>query len=415
MTAELSLPTWIADIGQKAFHAGTHRTVTPTATLGRAEPLMPVMGITRIADVTGLDVIGIPVVMVCRPNSRSIAVSQGKGQDLMAAKASGLMESIETYHAEHITLPLLLASHEELRYTHNLVDVSALPIVESGIWNPVAPLLWIEGHDLLNDESIWVPYEIVHTNYTLPTHPQSGVFAASSNGLASGNHLLEAISHGITEVVERDATALWHHLGSESKDQTRVNLDTVDHPECRKLLEKYERADIAVAVWETTTDIGLPSYYCMIMNCKDQAHAAVGAGCHPCRSVALSRALTEAAQDRITLISGSRDDLMRTDYQPVPDSEVLIQRRALMSEKPAPRRYADGPNRESSTLEEDVRWELERLNLAGIEQVIVVDLTKRNHFDIPVARVIIPGLEGPEDRQDYIPGKRARAVMELHS
>lgn len=60
------------------------------------------MGITRVADVTGLDRIGIPVVMVCRPNARSLAVSQGKGIDIEAATVSGLMESVELYHAEHI-------------------------------------------------------------------------------------------------------------------------------------------------------------------------------------------------------------------------------------------------------------------------------------------------------------------------
>ncbi len=59
---------------------------------------MSAMGITRIADVTGLDTIDIPVVMVSRPNSRSVSVSQGKGCTLAAAKASGLMESVEGFH-----------------------------------------------------------------------------------------------------------------------------------------------------------------------------------------------------------------------------------------------------------------------------------------------------------------------------
>jgi ribosomal protein S12 methylthiotransferase accessory factor len=99
----------------KAYRKGTHRTLTPTDTLERARPLLSNLGITRIANVTGLDRIGIPVVMVCRPNARSIAVSQGKGLNLDAAKASGLMEAVETYHAEHITLPLLLGSYAELR------------------------------------------------------------------------------------------------------------------------------------------------------------------------------------------------------------------------------------------------------------------------------------------------------------
>src|SRR5438270_2654827 len=117
------------DVVPKAFRSGTHRTISPEATLSRVRPLMPVMGITRIANVTGLDSIGIPVVMVCRPNSRSLAVSQGKGLELAAAKASGLMESIETYHAETITLPLRLCSYEEIRYTLPVVDVGRLPAV----------------------------------------------------------------------------------------------------------------------------------------------------------------------------------------------------------------------------------------------------------------------------------------------
>ncbi len=37
------------------------------------------MGITRIANVTGLDNIGIPVVMVCRPNSQAFLYRKGKG------------------------------------------------------------------------------------------------------------------------------------------------------------------------------------------------------------------------------------------------------------------------------------------------------------------------------------------------
>ena len=111
---------------RKTFCRGTHRLIAPQQTLERVRGLLPVMGITRIANVTGLDKVGIPVVMVCRPNSRSIAVSQGKGIDLDAAKASGVMESIEGYHAERITLPLKLGTYEDLRYTHRITEVTGM-------------------------------------------------------------------------------------------------------------------------------------------------------------------------------------------------------------------------------------------------------------------------------------------------
>ena len=111
----------------KVLRRGTHRSASLDDTLQRALRLAPVMGITRVANVTGLDSVGIPVVMVCRPNSRSVAVSQGKGIDLASARASGLMEAVELYHAETITLPLRLATYEELRYQHNVVEVDDLP------------------------------------------------------------------------------------------------------------------------------------------------------------------------------------------------------------------------------------------------------------------------------------------------
>ena len=109
---------------RKNFRHGTHRLISPDATVEWVRPHMAAMGITRIANVTGLDRIGVPVVMVCRPNSRSLAVSQGKGLDLAAAKASGLMESVETYHAERIGHPRRYASMDELSRTERVVDAA---------------------------------------------------------------------------------------------------------------------------------------------------------------------------------------------------------------------------------------------------------------------------------------------------
>src|SRR6478672_11901373 len=249
----------------KAFRQGTHRLVPPAETVARVRRFMPVMGITRIANITGLDCIGIPVVMVCRPNARSLAVAQGKGLDLPAAQASGLMESVEAYHAEHITRPLKFASYNELRSTHRLVEVELLPRPQDSTFHPWLQLLWIEGYDIMQQEPVWVPYELVHMNYTVALRSTLGNFVASSNGLASGNHLLEAISHGICELVERDATALFELRDPEEREAGRIDLASVDDPGCREVLERCERAAIAVAVWETTSDVGIPAFTCLLI------------------------------------------------------------------------------------------------------------------------------------------------------
>ena len=164
--------------GCKAYRCGTHRTVDPAATCARVRRYLQGMGITRVANVTGLDRIGIPVVMVCRPNSRSLSVSQGKGLTLDAAKASGVMEAIELYHAEHIELPLKLGSSSRAR-ADAPPDRSRWPAARADSrFPPDLPLLWIEGRDLLADARVWLPFEMVHSNYTLPLPPGSGCFPA---------------------------------------------------------------------------------------------------------------------------------------------------------------------------------------------------------------------------------------------
>src|SRR5882724_35803 len=198
-----------AEVTPKVLRQGTHRSQSLDYTLNHALRLAPVMGITRVANVTGLDTVGIPVVMVSRPNSRSVTVSQGKGIDLASAKASGLMEAAELYHAETATLPLRLATYEEVRFKHKVATIQDLPRGRGSHFHPTLRILWCEGRDLLTGEEVLVPYEMVHTNYTIPLPDGHGCFTSSPNGLASGNALVEAISQGICEVIERDAVALW--------------------------------------------------------------------------------------------------------------------------------------------------------------------------------------------------------------
>lgn len=415
MRAPSGLMPGVGGATVKGFRTGTHRLVAPEATIERVRRFLPVMGITRVANVTGLDIIDIPVVMVCRPNSRSLSVSQGKGLDLAAAKASGLMESIELYHAEQITRPLKLGSYEQLRYTHRLVDVALLCRGADSRFHADLPLLWIEGHDLLQDAPVWVPFETVTTDYTLPRPAATDCFAVTSNGLASGNHLLEAVSHGLCEVIERDSTCLWSARTDDALDQSRVDLATVDDPGCREALAKFERAGVEVRVFETTGDIGLPAYLCHIRDGDGERLRSFpsgrGMGCHPTRGVALLRALTEAAQSRLTVIAGSRDDIQRADYRP-PVDDALDK---IGADRPAARRFQDAPTFESATFDEDVAYQLERLRTVGVRQVVAIDLT-RPEFRLPVVRIVVPGLEGPAEHiPSYVPGPRARALAGARS
>src|SRR5690349_19029304 len=155
---------------------------------------MGTLGITRLADITGLDAIGLPVYVAVRPTSRALSTSQGKGLDHDAAKASALMESIESWHAEHTELALIHDSHRALARRHLAADPGALPANAGATPRRDVPYLWARGWDVLNDTWTCVPFELVMTNFVFPPGYRP-TFRITSNGLASGNHPLEAVAH----------------------------------------------------------------------------------------------------------------------------------------------------------------------------------------------------------------------------
>jgi ribosomal protein S12 methylthiotransferase accessory factor len=366
------------------------------------------MGITRLGNITGLDRIRVPVAVAVRPNSRSVSVSQGKGLDLTQAMTSALMEAIEGFHAEEVGEGRRAAFHE---IAAGGVVVDPIKLCTTGRpFDFDAMISWIEGFDLLRQEACWVPVEIVHTDYT---QPLDGYFLAGSNGLASGNHLVEAISSGICELVERDAVAVWNASGIRVRAQRALDIASVDDSDCRALLAKYDEAGIAVRLWNVTTDIGIAAFLCDIRDpSTDQPRRLRhfhGAGCHPDRAIALARALTEAAQTRLTYITGIRDDLLPLEYQEPPTADIVDALLDALRQESEPHPFREIPTFAADDLRQDLQWELERLRSAGITRAVAVDLT-RPEFGIPVVRVVIPGLEGDVRHPHYVPGLRAHSA-----
>ena len=401
---------WGAAPAAKQFRLGTHRVASPAETLARVMKLAPAMGITRLATLTGLDYIGIPVCAATRPNALSISVCQGKGLSLEAAAASALMEAAEMFHAEAVDHRARRASLDAMRAAGLRVAAEGLPRTKKKLARDVA-IPWIEAESVADGSPVWVPLEMVSTDYRLTRVPGSGCFAVSTNGLASGNHPCEALVAGICEVVERDASALWTARGLAGRVQRVLDLASVDDKACIDLLQRLERARMSVTVWDMTSDIGVAAFHCRIGEAESNKRRSLGAfsgfGCHPDRGVALARALTEAAQARLTLIAGARDDLAPDDYESPAGLDVWEALLTLRSN--STRDFRSVPHYASDDVAEDVAWLMERLAAAGFGEVLVVDLT-RPDFGLPVLRVLVPGLEGPYGHKDIVPGPRVASV-----
>lgn len=401
--------------GARHAYDGTFRSRPPGETLDRVMPLLPRYGITRVANITGLDRIGLPVVNVVRPLSRSVSVSTGKGVSLEAAKVSGIMESIEAHHAENLRLPVHRTTVATVARLGRPVDLTRLPMRDDAPPLDEAPLAWVEGFDILGQTPRLLPLETVTNDFTIGVdRGPEGIFFKGSNGLASGNNVLEAITHALYEIIERDAITLFHYHFGRVRAFPRLDLDhpCLDGP--RALIERIHSLGMEVHLWDITSDVGVPCAYCMIWEglaaSRSKARATIGSGCHASPSIAMSRAITEAAQDRLTLIAGARDDLLARNYVIDGDFADRIRESLEIDTRPpvAPSWPADPC---TPTYDAELRRVCANLAAVGIEEAVAVDLGWPEHPDISVAKVVVPGLEPPHDDVGYQPGPRVLAPL----
>jgi ribosomal protein S12 methylthiotransferase accessory factor len=362
------------------------------------------MGITRLADITGLDRIGLPVFVAVRPNSRSVATSQGKGLSANGARLAALMEAAESWHAERVEAPLRFARADDRPGRRVVVD--GLPLRAGAAFDPARPILWLAGTSLRDGEPVWLPYELVHTDYRLPQPPSAGCFLIGTNGLAAGASRDEALRHAICELIERDALALW---AQEGRRRRPVHPTSVANRDCAGVLDALAAADFAVAMVEITSDLAVPTWLAVIADRRDRSgHVGLGSACHPDRDRALLMALLEAVQVRTSYIAGARDDLDPEEFTEAGRLGKWRWVEPLLADEPC----ADlpvGPAAGYGDAGKDVELLLERLAARGLGEVVAVDLDQAD-IGIPVVRVLVPGLEGPCDDPAYTPGPRAIAV-----
>lgn len=400
---------------------GTIREVPSAASLAAAVPVGKAIGVTRIANVTGLDQVGVPTWMVIRPLAKSITVSQGKGLTHELAVVSGLMESIELYHAENIKpvgdpAPIMSFADDP-----SFVSPGRLPTRIDVALDESQVLYWVEGCDLFSRAKRWIPHDLFDMDTTRIRHDRS-LFVRSSNGLASGNTLREATLHGLCEVVERDQMAFWlvKDQLAEQPAITRVDPTTIDDRDCACLLDSCAQAGLEVFVWYMTVNIDLSVFGCMIVDNKRTTmypQRASGFGCHPVKPIALSRAITEAAQTRLTCISGMRDDITWAKYlrnfhcHNGATGEWLTR---LRSQEPA-LDYRELPSASAdASVQNLLAYALQCLANAGLGEAIAVDLTQQ-HLGIPVVFVCVPDAESGIRQSEHRPGHRLTQYVEANA
>lgn len=282
---------------------GTVRARRPEDTWAAIAPVLPRYGITRVARLTGLDYLGLPVWTAIRPASQTLAVSQGKGADNLLAKISAVMEAIELWHAEQPMTSVRQGSAQEVDLPY---PVAALPVKA---WHESlmrVPLVWTMGTGVRSGRTVPVPLGLVGRSAHRSTW-QPDIFRATSTGLACGNGRDEAMLHTMYEAVERDA--LYTDETSGGARRTLVEPQSVEDPYCRTLIDRLLSAPVALELAVVDNAYRIPVCLAYLWS-EDYPVYFAGAGCHTNPHIALSRAITEAAQSRLTCIAGTRDGLV---------------------------------------------------------------------------------------------------------
>jgi len=373
----------------KQYCVDTHRVMPPAETLKRIKSVIPEIGVTRIADISGLDRIGLPVFSAIRPSAAdgAISVYAGKGTTESEARVSVVMEAVERFSAEveNFRHRLLYGSYDELSADYTVLN--PLDLILPGALSSNVKIEWYKSWDLLRNEEVLVPANAVFHPYT-PLRGKWQLFRSNTNGLAAGNVMEEAVFHGLMEVVERDAVSI-----AEVTRYPGVGLDPGPGV-VGDVVQRFESRDVLVRLWWLKTDTRTPTVVAVSDDerLRDAALLIMGAGSHTDPQIAALRALTEVAQSRATQIHGAREDTDRESIARRIGYERMKRLNRHWLAEPDETIELDGvENVSTQSIDGDVRTTLDRLRRVA-SRVIVSDITV-GAIKVPVVRVIIPSFE----------------------
>jgi len=371
---------------KKAYREDTHRVISPEETLARVAEKIPVAGITRVADITNLDRVGIPVFSSIRPTAQEGAVSvyNGKGATPTEARVSAVMEGIERYSGEVHDHPIAYGTYPEMVAKGGAIDPRSLNLPRGA--DPDGRLPWVEAWDIVADEGVLLPAHAVF--HPLPRGFPS-LFRTNTNGLASGNTREEAVFHGLAEIVERDA---WSLVEVTKRPGPRITDPPAGLP--AELLAKFAGAKVEVTVRDITSDLGIPTCAAVADDAllRDPRLLTIGMGTHTSSRIAFLRALTEVAQSRLTQIHGAREDTTTADLRTRMGYERVRRMNRYWFEADSEVPFSALPTAENDDFLKDIGGIVTSLGKAGMDRVLVADLT-RGEIGVPVVRVVVPGLE----------------------
>ncbi len=253
-------------------------------------------------------------------------------------------------------------------------------------------IAWVAAHRLTDNRQEWFPADLCYRRAAAQQD-----FAPPlklSTGCAAGASFDAAAQRAILELVERDAVALWWRGGRRGRPIAREGLAGAAAAE---LWGQLRGGNDQRRSWllEITTDLGIPAVAALSAN-HDGYGFAFGFGARMTLADAARAAIFELSQVELGqhVIAAKRRE---SGDAALNDSDRRqLRRGTLFDTKSCPLLHPEGePSAEepyaSSEPADALRFLMDRLAASGISAYLL-DLT-RSDFDIPVVRVLAPGLQ----------------------
>jgi oxazoline/thiazoline synthase len=326
--------------------------------------------------------------------------SFGKGSTAEQGEASALMEAIERYSgifqgdeirvrrrftdfpSGEAILPNEVLLFSDAQYRHGQAptreaDGSQMPAA----FDQSAEIEWSPVWSLRDERFKYLPTSLLYFFYRGP-----GQINADSNGCAAGNTLEEAIVQGFLELVERDAYAIWWY---NRLQRPQVDLGYLNDSYVRDLQTQLAENGRRLWVLDVTSDLEIPTFVA-ILHWMHNSHENIefGSGAHFDSRIAMLRALTELNQFlSIGLMGGGTGEKPSLDGS----TPLRLQDHSFLTPSNHP---AVQPAFGSAFGRLDTREQVAAcMQLARREGLDFLVLNQtRPDIDVPVVRVVVPGL-----------------------
>jgi len=384
------------------------RSLAPETTLLYARQLAATAGISEVRDITDLDVLGVPVFLSVRSQARGEAFTFGKGLRPVDAEVGAYMEALEFYFADFGTGRIStrwgtareVAGHE--RRDDAILDF--VPLLQREV-DLDGLLLLAAVRNLESDAECFIPAELVY--YPAPDVGQS-LFGSSTNGLASGNTLVEATIQALLELIERDIWSFEFVRPASRLVEPSSLPDNV-----REIVERAERNGLQLKVRTIPNDYGMPFFAAFLFDLNNPSRKSFNGGwaCDLDRDRAVVRAVTEAAQSRVAFIHGGRK--IRTSQTTSDSDEARLVRQHILgvSDSRQQMSLTDIPDRSlAGTLEQKLAAVIERLRLVTQEPIYRVAFTSPES-PLQVVRIVVPLLENLKETRVRV-GRRLKTAID---